>query len=485
MKMKKLTTAVFVSCVLPLSIGVVHAERLSLEQVIQKVVDHYPSIKTAAMQLEQARQENKRIQSQLGWQLNAQAGISHNLSLIGSPVDTFQFGGGVSRLLESGDSMSLNAAIAHDDADTAFATLPNPSTSTSIDFNYRMPLQKGKDNPAISQGLISAQAGVQLSESQYLALYDQLAAQMVDLFYAAANTQARITNSQQAIKRTLRLQSYIKSRADLGVSEEKDLLQVRAQLKAQQAEQQALKINMQQQQVSINRLTGLPWDQSFSPVLAKLESGSNYIFDDLFSESKQYSPALKTIQARLQLADSQIQLQRDNRKDQLDLVMFLGDRDLRGDITTGDYSENELVGGVSLEFGRSLDLSGRDAELYQAQLERGIALQDQVQVYEDLHYNLASILTQIRSGEQALKAYRQSMKAEQAKLKEAEQRYRDGRTDTDQLIQFENQLAGVELAVALQQLELGRLQHALELVTGRLWTDIQLPQFDTLLSEGQ
>lgn len=481
---KSIPTAL-VSLTLLLCFGSVYAERLSLEQVIQKVVDHYPSIKTAAMQLEQARQENKRIQSQLGWQLNAQAGISHNLSLIGSPVDTLQLGGGLSRLLESGDSMSLNAAVAHDDADAAFATLPNPSTSTSVDFNYRMPLQKGKDNPAISQGLASAQAGVQLSESQYLALYDQLATQVVDLFYAAANTQARIHNSQQAIKRTLRLQAYIKSRADLGVSEDKDLLQVRAQLKAQQADQQALKISWQQQQVSINRLTGLPWDRGFVPVLSKPSIGSAYVFDELFAESKGYSPLLKTIQARVQLADSKIQLQRDSRKDQLDLVMFLGDRDLRGDITTGNYSENELVGGVSLEFGRSLDLSGRDAELYQAQLERGIALQDQLQVYEDLNYNLASILTQIRTGEQALKAYRQSMKAEQAKLKEAEQRYRDGRTDTDQLIQFENQLAGVELAVALQQLELGRLQHTLKLVTGRLWVGIQLPQFDAFLPEGQ
>ncbi len=141
MKMKKLITTALVSCSLLWCFGVAHAERLSLEQVIQKVVDHYPSIKTAAMQLEQARQENKRIESQLGWQLSAQAGVRHELSLIGSPVDTLQLGGGLSRLLESGDSMSLNAAVAHDDADTAFATLPNPSTSTSIDFNYRMPLQ--------------------------------------------------------------------------------------------------------------------------------------------------------------------------------------------------------------------------------------------------------------------------------------------------------------------------------------------------------
>ena len=50
------------------------AEQLEFEQVLQKVIDHYPSVKSAALQLERARQENIKAESQLSWQLNGNAG---------------------------------------------------------------------------------------------------------------------------------------------------------------------------------------------------------------------------------------------------------------------------------------------------------------------------------------------------------------------------------------------------------------------------
>ena len=57
----------------------VYAETLTVEQVLQRVVNHYPSIKTASIQVEKAKQESIKIDSQLGWQLGAQAGISRNV----------------------------------------------------------------------------------------------------------------------------------------------------------------------------------------------------------------------------------------------------------------------------------------------------------------------------------------------------------------------------------------------------------------------
>jgi outer membrane protein TolC len=69
------------------------------------------------------------------------------------------------------------------------------------------------------------------------------------------------------------------------------------------------------------------------------------------------------------------------------------------------------------------------------------------------------------------------VKSENRKLAEAEQRFRAGRTDTDQLIQFEAELASAELAYELQRIELARRDRKLALLRGSLWEHIRLPEY--------
>ncbi|MDH3343369.1 MAG: hypothetical protein OEM07_06575, partial [Gammaproteobacteria bacterium] len=64
------------------------ADMLSPEQVIQRVLDHYPSIKTAAIEIERARQSIKVVNSQLSWQLDAQAGVERGVSALGTGNDS-------------------------------------------------------------------------------------------------------------------------------------------------------------------------------------------------------------------------------------------------------------------------------------------------------------------------------------------------------------------------------------------------------------
>lgn len=478
----KITTQVMLltSCLA----GTAQAASLNVQQVLQQVMDHYPSLKTAAMQVEKAQQESIRVQSQLGWQLGAQAGINRDISFFGTPVDSTNVSGNISRLLESGSTLSVKAGVQYQDSETSvLPTLPNPATTTSIDLSYRLPLQKGADNPALTEGLASAKTGVILAQAETRALYDQLATQVIDLHLAAATTLERIKNTNEAIKRSQRLKKYIKDRAKLGLSEDKDILQVQAQLHGQQAQLQALEMAWVQQRISLNRLMGRNWEDEFVPAINQKNTLPSSPMDELLQQSQMHSPTLARAKGRMQLADSTIKSRRDARKDQLDLVMFIGNRTNDGDTAGGSVSESDLVGGVSLEFGRGLDNSGRDAELYQAQLERGIAIQDQRQIIEDLQYDLATLLAEINTGQQALSAYRQSLKSEQAKLDEAEQRYRRGRTDTDQLIQFENQLIAAELALSLQQIELQRRFYKLELLRGVLWQQIKTPEFDITVEE--
>ena len=163
--------------------------------------------------------------------------------------------------------------------------------------------------------------------------------------------------------------------------------------------------------------------------------------------------------------------------------MFVGNKTNQGDTLSGSASESELVGGVRVEFNRGMDKSGFDAELYQSQIDRGIVLQNQLQVMEDLQYELASLRAEINAGQRALNAYRKSASSENKKLEEALQRYKKGRADTDQLIQFESQLALANLSVELQKIELIRRFYELHLLRGELWKTIHVAEVEMELDQ--
>lgn len=461
-----------------MSVTTAQAQNMSLERVIQNVIDHYPSFKTAAMQVERAKQENAKVQSQLGWQLGVQAGAARDVSLFGTTTDTVDLGSSLSRKLEEGETVSLQASVTHEDAETAFSpTIANPVTKTGIDLNYRLPLLKGNNNPAYKQGLVSAGAGVILAQAEQAKLYDQLATQIMELYFSVATTQARLHNVELAIKRTQRLYQYNKDRASLGVSEDKDLLQVMAQLRSQQAEYNGLQMNWEQQRTALNRLMGYPWDAEIITSLDSLLNLPEKDYQILYHEVKAYNPSLKSIEGRLQQAESVIVSSRDANKDQLDLILFAGGRNSQGDAISGNVDNSDVVGGMRVEYNQLLDKRGTHAVVYQARLDKGIALQDKQQIEEDLQYDLASLLAELKSGEVALKSYKISIKSEQKKLKEANQRYRRGRSDTEQLILFESQLSTAELLRDLQRIELARRYQNLNLLRGSLWDKIKLTDY--------
>ena len=157
-------------------------------------------------------------------------------------------------------------------------------------------------------------------------------------------------------------------------------------------------------------------------------------------------------------------------------VAVVGNRTQDGDITSGNTSESELVGGVRIEFQQQYDKNAVDAEFEQAMLDKDITLIDKKQMLQDIHYDVASLVAQIQTGIATYQAYKTSVNSEQAKLKEAEQRYRTGRSDTDQLLTFESQLAAAQLATELQNIDLLKNNYALQLLTGELWRGIKLPK---------
>jgi outer membrane protein TolC len=460
------------------SVGAVQSQTLTFDQVLQRVVDQYPSLQSASIAVERARQESIRVESQLGWQLAAQATVQHDMSAqFGTTVDSMRLSGNMSRVLESGDTLTWLASMNRDDAETSFPGAANPALSTHLGVNYRMPLAKGADNTSLTQSREQAQVSVLQSEAEKRAVYDQIASQLVDVYANAVATRARMDNTARAIERSQRLQRYIQSRSNLGIAEEKDVLQVNAQLKGREAELAALRMQWRAQLINLNRLMGMDANTEWQPVVDDVAMPLP-AHTDLMQQSTQHSPSLAVIQARLRLADSALALSRDKRRDKLDLILFAGNKTLSGDSTPSDVDASEIVGGVTLEYARGLDLSGYDAELYQAQLQRSAAMQDQKQIMQDLDYNLNGVLAELESGQQALQAYASSYESEKKKLDEAEQRYRRGRTDTDQLIQFEAQLSQAELSRDLQRVELARRAQRLRLFSGSLWQTVKISDVD-------
>lgn len=464
-------------CVFTLvGVTAVHADTTTFRQILQAMVDHYPSLKTASLQVEKARQKNAQIESQLGWQLNSHAGYSKDVSFLGAAVKRAELGAGVSKKLHSGGAISLDASVRREDSDVVFnPNSPNPATIASINFNFRKPLKKAADNLDYTLGIKQADANVSIERSNRQTLYDQLASQVVDIYLAGLVTKTRIHNVNQSLIRIQRLQKFIKSRFKLGIAENKDQLQVIAQFHNQQAQIKALDLVWVQQQIALNRLMG----RQATDALNLSETHSDYsvteIFDVLIKQVMSYSPTIHKLKKQIQIAQYTIAQARDQQKDDLDVVMFIGNRSYAGDSASGNKDISEVVGGVRLEYRHGIDQRGFHAAIKEAQLSKDAALQNQKQEFEDLNYKLASLLAEMTALRQSLAAYQLSIESERAKLREAYQRYRKGRIDVDLLIQFESQLAAAELAHSLQKIELDRRLFKLAELRGKIWDGINVP----------
>ena len=456
-----------------------HAETTNFSQLLQSVIDHYPAIKTAYFQVAKAQQDSIKINGQLGWQLGAQTGYAKEVSMFGSPVDQMTLGGSLGRKLESGDSISFSASLAYEDAETAFAGLPDPSTSSSLKFEYTKPLAKGAGNIDYSLSLNNAKAGVDIKIAEQRILLDKMAEQVIELYLAAINTRQRIENTHSSIKRTEKLSRFISDRLKLGIVEDKDQLQTDAQLQSQKAQLTALQLAWTQQVIAINRLTGKEWNYQLNLHTPSIKHNQSDAVDNQISLVKKHSPDLMQINSLISITENKITLQRQNKKDNLDLKFFIGNKTSSGDTQpSGSVSNSDLVAGVQLEFKQTLDKSADNAALFQAQLERGLQLQNKKQLLENLHYDLASILAESNAVNNSIQAYKKSKIAEYKKLKDAEKRYKSGRIDIDQLLQFENQLSATELTLNLQKMELQKRLLKLTLLKGEIWKGIKLPVFD-------
>ena len=448
---------------------------LNIYQVMQRVLDRYPLLKTSELEVAQAAELKQQVESSLGWQLNSSAGVTHDLTGFGTPSDRMDINSAVGRQLKSGSTISLSGGYRYEDSSLSISpVLPNPAHTTRLDLSYRLPLSQGEGNPLYSEGLITAESSHKLAIAKQLSTRITLAEQVKNIFYASAATKARMDNAKQAVKRAKKLELYIDKNVRLGLSEKKDKLQVVAQYNSKLSDLSAIRIQWEQQQNSLNRLMLEGIGKNVYPSLISHESYNSYALQDLIELAKAYHPAIKTSQEQLLIAESKINSANDKKKDNLDLVMSVGSRTSDGTSKSGTVSEKDWAGSITLEYKHLFDDNGVTSKYRQAQIEKNIALENIVKVNDDIRYTTSGLVAEIKAAKLAVKSANKKLQSELLKLKEAEHRFRTGRANTAQLIQFQNEYSFAELSYQNQKIDFNSRIIALQIFSGQFWDKLTL-----------
>jgi outer membrane protein TolC len=440
----------------------------SLNDVIVQVLHNYPSIKIARLEIDRARQEFAKIESQLGWILRAQTGVSRDVGVFNIPSDRFNASASIGTVQESGNSLEISGQYSYEDSDTvAIPSIANPSESTTLDLNYRIPFGQGEDNPGYSQGLVAAQAGLKATEATRIKQIDAVVQQTTQIYYDAANTFMRIRDANKSIERSRRLLKYVLKNRRLGLAEKKDVLNIQGLLTGKIADRDNLLIIWSRQRSELNRLLGKPIDNDFVPVV---ESGKSSlepkaVLDTVYARH----PDLMLQKAQLKSAESQIELASNTGKDKFDVVLSVGARNNSGDTASGSINDSEWAGGARIEYQFSTDKRGFDAELYQSMLDKQLVEEQIEKIKRDLNYQVNSILEQINRNKVSAKSSKQRLIIEKEKVDEIIKQYRRGRATTTELIDNENTYFASSLLYETRKIELARKYAELDLLLGSLW----------------
>lgn len=442
------------------------------ETVLSRVIDAYPNLQSAILQVQRSTLELDKIYSTLGWQASADTSIAHDLGGLGTPADTVIARGALTRKLQSGDRVSIDASYVRTDNEIVFInTLPNPSNDTAINLSYRKPFQKGAGNVEYYSLEEAAKAQISVTQADEFELRDALARQVATLYFGLAKIEVNLDNTREGIDRLKRLNTFVIRNKKLGISDEKDLLQSQARLDRKVAALVILETARNQQLFNLNRLMNIKSATRFSSQLNYTQE----VFparDILQTQVFNYSPALNKAYANKQTAESNIDVQRDNKRDTLDVIVSVGARAKAGSTDQVDIDETDLAGKLGLEYRAALDKSGLRAALQQALLNRDITENQIRQLDIDLNNEIDRLLGLIRDQKKSIQSNSRLMQAEKKKFDEAVSRYRSGRTTTADLIIFEEDLSLAESTLANSRVDLVSSMNELERLRGTIWQDL-------------
>jgi len=458
------------------------SDSLSLKQVVEAVLANHPDLALSRIKPRIAATEKIRIKGQLDTIISGRSGFTEDQTPVSSAFSPsaskfLQLQGSASKPLASGGTLALGADYTRTDLSfnsplaSQIASI-NPAYRNQVDLSYRHPLLRGAGRPAYHQALAAAEADTDAAAMQLSIVSEQLALRALNLYYQLASNEINVQLANDTVLRARELLAYQRHREEFGLIEAADRLQAEALLATRNMEHQRARAILIQNRAELNRLMLRDPDSPFLVVLDDdIEAGPGPTLAEAMQSAERHRPELRVQQLRLAAADARLAAAKDEQGMQLDVVASLGGRSLNDQAATAlaqGFSLKDRFVALGLEFSDTWGRHSAKSAVRKAELEKQQILLERAQSLERIKDELTTALTALKTGTDTLDSASRRAEAERRKFEAEIDRYRDGRSDTATIVQFEGDLRVAELAHAIEGISLRRAHHLLAWAEGTL-----------------
>lgn len=466
------TSFMIVGSLLLLFLGMVRpavAEPVSLATVISKVLSSHPDLVISRIDAAITGTEIDSIEGKLDPTFSTKITASRDRTPVASDFqpsgsDQVDFGTNISKPLANGGTLEADLSINRNDLSFAspFASSLakiNPEYRGSFTLNYRHPLLRGAGRPDYTLGLKAAKADSQASVWQQNIIARDLALRALNAYYQLVADTLHIKLAQHSVDRAKELVRYQKFRERLGLIERADRLQVQALLEARKLDLAEALARFDSDRTILNRLMLQNPSQPIEPEIEQTAevTGDAGQFDQLVMQASRHRPEFRQLDQQLDAATARLKQAQDDLRRQLDLVAKAGTRSLDaagGGAVSGLFNIQDHYVALSLEFGETIGNKTARAAVQKAELQRQRIMEEKRRQLEQVRNDIANALSARNGSARTLRQARARANAEKRKFNMELQRYREGRSDTATLIQFETELQAAETEVQLQTVNL-------------------------------
>lgn len=460
---------------------------MNLASVIGQTLANHPDIALSAIKPDIAATEKERIRGQLDPAITASTGFIEdqtpaNGSFSANQSLVWRVQGNVSKPLAGGGTLRLEANYNRTDMsfDSPLASQIanfNPAYRNHIDLSYRLPLLRGAGRPAYHQSLAAAESNTVAAVMEVRMAAEQLALRALNLYYAMSSSDINVRLANDTVLRAEKLLAYQLRREEFGLIESADRLQAEALLATRKMEREQAMAALLESKAELNRLMLRPPDSELSLEPDIGESGPIPSLVEAVRTAETQRPELEALAARLDAVDARLLAARDDDRLQLDVVATVGGRGLNdqaGAAFTQGFSLNDRFASLAVEFSDTVGRHATKSSIRKAELERQQLLLERGRSLERIRDELSQALVALQTGETTLVASMERVQAERDKFLAEEERYREGRSDTATIVQFEGELRLAELVQALEDIRLRRAHRLLQWAQGSLLNDLGL-----------
>jgi len=473
-----------------------HAETgdraLTLKSVLQNILATHPDLELNAVDVSIAGTASDQIDARLDPELSGRVGLRDDQVPVISDFQAAETNfldatGTVVRPATNGSTLSatIDYSRTYQGFQSPFAAQLakfNPAYRGSISLQYRYPLFRGSGRPDYREGLAAADA-----ERRALTVQRRLIARMLSLeglqqYFQLLSDGINVRIAEVAVDRAGRLLDYQRFREQFGLVERADRVQAEALVATRKLELESAQARQTLDRVSLNRLMHRSPDR---PLLALIDRrrliAGRHTYPDSIAAAMKNRPEFDVLDARRDAAKARLRQAQDGERPQLDVVAELGTLSLDDNVGTSlarSLSPDDRFAGVALELSDRVGRKSAKADVRKAELDLQRIDVERRQADERVRDEVAAALTTLSTGDETLRLARARADAENRKFEAEMSRYREGRSDTATILQFESELHAAELQADQQELALLLADRQMVWALGNLLDrlEIELPE---------